>query len=225
MKNLNHVKGRIICKVDLEQKNYYTLTGGVTIRLERDFDNFDRKYTQQVLGLVVSAKDIPTDALVLFHHNSLHESYKIHDQSTLTDEEIKSGIKLFSILERDCFFWKMSGEEEWNATRGYEKALRVFVPYEGGLSGIKPKMLTDTLYVLTGDLAGQVVHTAKASDYEITFRNEKGVDEKIIRFRPHGIPEEGREEEAIAVLHGDTEMVKNGIYLVGTCVSDAKNIL
>ncbi len=221
---LNHVPGRVIVKVDIEQKNHYTLSTGVVIRLERDFENLDRKYTQQVLGVVVSAENIPSDSLILFHHNGLHETYRVLNHSTLSGEEIASGIKIFSILERDCFFWKAPGEAEWNPTSGYEKALRVFKPYTGILQGIEPTLVKNVLYVLTGDLARKVVQTVKAADYQITFRNEQGVDENIIRFRPYGVEEDQREPEAICILDNLTEELNEGNLLIGLSKSDAKPI-
>jgi len=167
-----HVDGRIIAKVDLQQKNFYNFSNGLIIRLERDRENFDRKYTQQVLGVVVSAENIPTDALILFPHNSTHETYLIHNHSSLSGEEIASGVKLFSIMERDCFFWKMVGEQEWHSTKGFSTALRVFKSYTGILSNIEPTLLKNVLYVTSGEFAGKVVFTVKAADYEVIFRDE-----------------------------------------------------
>lgn len=221
---LKHVRGRVIVKVDLEQKNFFTFSNGMTIRLERDYNNLDRKYTQQVLGLVIDAENIPTDSFVLFHHNSLHETYQIYNHSKLSGEEIASGIRIFSIMERDCFFWKSPNEDKWHPTKGFETALRVFKPYTGVLEGIEPTLIKDTLYVTSGKLKGLIVKTVKASDYQITFRNEKGVDENIIRFRPFGNKEEQREPEAIAILHDYTDMVNEGKLLIGLTKSDAKQI-
>lgn len=221
---LNHVPGRVVVKVDTEQKNFATFANGITIRLERDYNNLDRCYTQQVLGVVVSAENIPPDSLILFHHNGLHETYRVHNHSQLSGEEIASGIKIFSIPERDCFFWKTPGQGEWNPTKGYEKALRVFRKYEGILEGIEPSLIKDTLYVLTGELAGMIVKTVKSSDYQITFRNEEGVDENIIRFRPDGIEEDHREPEAICILHELNDQLQEGKIFVGLTKSDAKPI-
>ncbi len=222
MSELKHTKGRIIARVDPEQKNYTTFSNGMVIRLERGFDNFDRKYTEQVMGIVVDAENIPKDALILFHHNSLHETYKIHNHSTLSGEEIASGIKMFSIMERDCFFWKMPNEDEWNPTKGFATALRVFEPYAGLIQGVQPNLMKEVLYVTSGELKGEVVKTVKAADYQITFRNEQGVDESIIRFRPLGNEEEGREEEAIAIMHDLTKRVKKGELLVGLSTTKCK---
>ncbi len=224
--SLKHVEGRIVCKVDENQKQGYTLSDGTEIALIRDVDNFDKKYTSQVLGVVVDAENIPKDALVLFHHNSLHESYQINNHSQLSGKEIASGIKYFSIMERDVFFWKMRDEEEWHPTENFATALRVFKPYEGFIQGIPPTQIQDTLYVTSGDLQGQVVRTLKASDYLITFRDPTtGRDVQIIRFRPHGDEKEKREPEAIAIMNELTEQLDNGELLVGLTPIDAQPIL
>lgn len=108
--SLNHVHGRIICRVDTEQKNHFTFENGQTIRLERDTENFDRKYTQQVLGEVVSSAYIPKGAMLLFGHNSLHPVNEILNYDAVSGEQIASGVKLFSIPEVECFLWKMPGD-------------------------------------------------------------------------------------------------------------------
>ncbi len=225
MSNLKHVAGRIIVKVDIEQKNHYSFSDGTTIRLERNFDNFDKKYTSQVLGVVVDAEYIPKDALILFHHNSTHESYQIHNHSNLSGKEIASGIKIFSIMERDCFFWKMPNEEEWQPMKEYATALRVFIPYTGMLQGIEPKLIKDTLHITSGEYKGLCCMMAKAADYQITFRDpHTGKDKNIIRFRQHENEKEGREAEVVAILHDVTDKVNNGEYWVGLSVPDAKPI-
>ena len=206
--SLKHIEGRVVLSVDPEQKNYWTFSSGETIRLERNFDNFDKKYTSQVLGVCISAEDIPQDAFVLFHHNGLHETYQILNHGKLSGKDIAAGIKLISIPERDCFFWKLKDEEKWHPTKNYATALRVYEPYNGLLEGVEPTLIKNTLYVTSGKYEGQVVKTLKACDYQITFRNENGIDENIIRFRPDG--DEDREEEAIAIMHELTEKVKDG---------------
>jgi hypothetical protein len=208
--------------VDIEQKNHYTFSDGTIIKLERDYNNLDRKYTQQVLGVVVSAEDIPENVMVLFHHNSLHETYEILNHKQLSGEEIATGIKLFSIPEQNCFFWKRHNEETWHPTTGFATALRVFKPYEGVLQGIEPKQLKNTLYVTSGQYKGLVVKTDKSCDYMITFRNEKGTDERIIRFRPDGIEKEQREPEAIAIMNYETSLVNYRKLYVGLSPSDAQ---
>lgn len=221
---IKHVPNRIIVKVDLKQKNGVTFEDGTEIELVRDVDNFDRKYTQQVLGEVIDAENIPLGALLLFHHNALHETYEVFNHSVLSGKESISNIKIFSIMERDCFFWKMPKEEKWNPTKNYATALRVFEPYTGTIEGIKPTLIKDILYVTSGEFTGNVVQTIKASDYQITFRNEKGIDENIIRFRPTGIKEDQREPEAICVLDDVTDQVINGTLFIGLTDKDCKEL-
>lgn len=222
---LKHTEGRIVVKVDIEQKNHYSFSDGTVIRLERDYNNLDRKYTQQVMGVVISAKGIPSDSLILFHHNSLHETYQIHNHSNLSGEEIASGIKMFSIMERDCFFWKAKDGEEWLPTENYATGLRVFKPYTGLIEGVQPNIIKNTLWVTSGEFKNKVVKTVEASDYSVIFRDPTtGKDKEIIRFRPNGIEEEQREPEAIAILWDETNKVKKGELLVGLTANDCKHL-
>lgn len=222
MNQLKHVPGRILVKADKEQKNYYTFSNGLTIRLERDVDNLDRSYTQQTFGIVEDAENIPKEAMLLFHFNALHDTYKVFNHSILNGEEIASGVHLYSIPERQCYLWKMAGEPEWNPCKDYAIAERVFLPYNGILKGIEPKKVKDCLFVKTGELAGKIVRTLKACDAALIFRNEKGVDETIIRFRPFGSIEDQREEEAIAIDDYLTDKYYNGEILTGISPSTAK---
>ncbi len=220
---IKHVQGRIIVKVDLEQKNHFTFEDGTTIRLERDYENLDRKYTQQVLGVVIDAENIPKEALVLFHHNSVHETYEVLNHSNLSGEEIASGIRIYSIMERDCFFWKMIEDNEWKPTKGFDTALRIFQPYTGILLGIEPKKIKDTLYITSGKYKGLCCRTVDHADYMMTFRDpQNGKDKNIIRLRPDG--DEDREPEVIAIDHLITEKINNGEILIGLSPSDCKTL-
>ncbi len=224
MNNIKSVEGRVIVKVDLNQKNGVTFSDGTELELMRDIENFDRKYTQQVLGIVIDGENIPKDAIVLMHHNSCHDTYQIFNHSALSGEEIASNIKIYSIMERDIFFWKMPDEQEWHPTKEYATALRVFKPYIGVLENIEPTLIKDTLYVTSGNYKGKVVKTIEASDYSITFRSpDTGKDISLIRFRPDGIISEQREPEAIAIMNEYTEMVNNGELFIGLDVKNCKN--
>lgn len=217
------VPKRLVVRVDLEQKNFYTFENGQTIRLERGFDNFDRRYTEQVMGVVVDAEYVPKDSFILFHHNSLHETYKILNHSTLSGKEIASGIQLFSIMERDCFFWKKPNEKNWNSMAEFATALRVYKPYNGIIQGIEPKLIKDVLWVTSGKYKGLCCHTIKAVDYEITFRDESGRDKKILRIRPEG-NEDGREPELTAINHTFTKMIKQGELYIGLSATKCKPV-
>lgn len=220
---LKHVPDKVLIKVDVEQKNFFTFSNGQTIRVERKYDNLDRSYTQQTLGVVVSAENIPTDALVLFHFNNAHDSNLVTDYTQLSGDEIAAGIKIYSVSESSCFLWKMVGEEEWQPTYGFAIAERVYKPYEGRLAGITPKLLKNTLFIKTGELKGKIVRTLNACDYNILFRNEKGVDEHIIRCR-HFENEDHIREEIIAIDEELTEQLYAGKLWVGTHPNNAKKL-
>jgi hypothetical protein len=217
---LKHLEGRIVVMADKEQKNYCTLEGGSIISLERDYNNLDRSYTQQVLGTVVDGKDIPAGALILFHFNSLHDSYKIFNHTPLSGEQIAAGIEMYSIPEEMCYLWKT--DKEWQPCRGIAIGERVWEPYSGIIQGIEPKKIKDTLYIKTGEFKGKVVATLKAAaDYQIIFRNEKGRDETIIRCR-HYEEEDHERNEIVAIRHDLTEKVNEGKLLIGLSASTAK---
>lgn len=210
---MKHIKGRIITKVDIEQKNHQTFSNGTVIRMERDFNNLDKKYTQQVLGEVIDAEYIPKGAMVLFHHNATHDVNVLFNHGRLSGEEIKSGIKIISLREEECFLWKMPGEPKWHPMKNFCTALRVFKPYEGVLEGIAPKLIPNVLFLLDGEYKGYVAHVMKASDYMITFRNEQGVDEQIIRMRH--FDDYNDREEIVAISNDLTKKVRNKQLLIG----------
>jgi hypothetical protein len=219
---ITHPKGRVILKVDKEQKNFHTFSDGNTIRLERDFNNLDGKYTRQVLGTCISADEIPEGALVLFHFNSVHPVNTVYNHSHLSGEEIASGMVVVSLSESECFLWKMPGEGyEWQPCKGYATAMRIYEPYKGIIEGIEPTKLKNTLYVTSGKLKGHVVKTLHACDMPIIFRNEQGVEEQIIRFR-HYEGEFHEREEVVAILPSLGEMVKKGELWVGLRPQDAR---
>ncbi len=219
---IKHTSGRVVIIADKEQKNYTNFSDGTEIRLERDYNNLDRTYTQQVFGKVIDSEKIPKGSLVLFHFNSLHDTYKVFNHSMLSGEELSSGVDIYSIPENQCYLYKENEASEWKPCTIFATALRVFKPYEGTLQDIPPTKLPDTLFVTSGKYKGLVVKTLKACDASIIFRNEKGNDETIIRFRPFGDQESDREPEAIAILHELTEQVKNGKLLIGISEKECK---
>lgn len=222
MSTLTHVENRLILKVDLNYKNNHTFANGVTISLQRRFENFDRKYTEPVSGEVISGNGIPKGALILFHHNGCREENEILNHGQLSGKEIASDIKFFSVPEEDCFAWKMA-DGEWQPTNTFDFALRCFVPYNGVIQGIEPTLIKDCLYMRTGEYAGQVVRTLKACDYEVVFREPStGQESRLIRCRPNGDERTNREAEVIALDHGLTKKLNAGQILVGLTKSNAK---
>lgn len=212
-------EGKIIVKCNLEYKNEASFNGG-KIRLERQFNNLNRRETEPVNAWVVDAKNIPAGAEILIHHNSTHDTYRIFDCEDLIEGGVSNDVKYFSIPENNAFLWRM-GEGEWNPIEPFATALRVFRPYEGVIEGIPPTQLKNALFVTSGDLKGKVVSTIKASDYCIVFNDMNAKEHMIIRFRPDGDVKNDYEPEAQAVLDEITEGVLSGKLLVGYSEKDA----
>lgn len=225
MAKLLHPEGRIVIQIDSQFKNHHTFKDGTTIRLEREWNNLNRREVAPVSGIVVSANDIPTGAEILFSHNTVHDVNRIFNFHPLGIEESNPDIKYYSVKETECFLWRVEGGE-WQPCDVFATALRVYKPYKGALVGIEPELIKNVLYVTSGELQGKTVLTLKASDYVIVFRDSKtGREDNIIRFRPFGDPNTEREPEALAIDETLTKKVKKGLYLVGLTPTTAKPII
>lgn len=212
---LKHVNGRIIVRVNKQAKNYHTFSNGVTIRRERQYNEFNRRITQPVNAIVMSAETIPTNAEILINHNALHDTNKIFDYKSSSPD-----VEYFSLPEYECYAWKYL-EEDYSPLPNFEFGLRVYEPYQGNLIGIQPKFLKDVLYVTTGDLRGKIIRTVKAADYEIIYQNDDGREAKIIRFRHSDNPDFDR-EEVIGIDTHLSDLYQKGQLLVGYSPNDAK---
>jgi len=215
---LNHTFGRVVVRVNTESKNYHTFQNGVTIRRERNFNEFNRRVTQPSNAEVVSGEGIPVGSEILINHNSTHDTNRIYGYKSISPD-----VKYFSIPEYDCFAWR-NGDGGFNPMKHFDFALRVFKPYTGHLVGLPHHEYKDILYVTTGELKGSVVQTLKGCDYTIVYQEKNGREGNLIRFRPFGNPIEKREEEAIAVLNDFTDKVNSGELLVGVDIKDCKKI-
>ena len=216
------VEGRVIISVDHEKKNSHTFEDGTTIRLERDWNNLNRRETQPVNAIVIDGEGIKDGAEILIHPNIIHESYKVLNYKPLSGSVEGSDIKIYSCPIEQCFAW-LDGEE-WKPLKNFEFGLRVYRPYEGMLEGIEPKLVPDVLYVTTGSMKGSIVRTLKACDYEIVFQGLQGREERLIRFR-HFPDEDNEREEVIAIDGYLTDLVNEGKLLVGLTPLNAKTIV
>lgn len=214
---LKKVHGRVVVKINLQGKNYHTFEDGSRIRLERQFNNLNRRQTEPANAIIIDAENIPIGAEVLLYYNAIHDSNKIFDY-----KDKSPYIGYYSIKEEDCYMYRDGNE--WKPIQPYETALRVFEPYTGDIEGVEPKKLEDTLYVTSGEFKGNVVKTLRGCDFEIVFMDTNGKEGNIIIFRPNGLPEKNLEEEAIAIMHELTENVNCGTLLVGVSKKDCKKL-
>lgn len=220
--SLKHTKGRVVIEIDLEFKNSHKFSDGTVIRLERDYENFNKRETQPVNAIVISAEHIPVGSEILISHNALHEVNLINDYKKLSGKQQASGIRYYSLPETDCFAWRNS-QGELCPMKNFAFALRVFEPYKGVLQGIEPQLIKNVLYITTGEFSGNVCHVLKASDYEIVFQGQNGREERIVRCR-HFEDDYNEREEIVAVDHELTDKLNNGGILIGLTPTDCKNI-
>lgn len=217
---LTHTHGRVIVAADRDEKNWHTFEDGTKIRRERAFNDFNRRVTEPVNGICISGENIPAGTPILCHQNAFTPSTQIFNHSKLSGQDEATDIKYYSVPEEMCFLWYDKDKGVWNPLYPYETALRVFKPHKGVIEGIDPELLKDTLYVTSGELAGKVVKTLVACDFEVVFQNVDHKEGRIIRFRPFGDPRSKKEEEAICILDAITDGVDNGDYYVGLSVKD-----
>lgn len=219
--SLKNVFGRVVVKVNLESKNSHRFEDGTEIRLARGFDNFNKRETEPTNAIVISSDYIPQGSEILISHKALHDSNKIFDYNNNPAEY--SDIRYYSIPEGDCFAWR-DGDGVLQPLKGFAFGLRVFEKHGGVLVGIEPTLIKDVLYVKTGELKGNVVHTLKACDYEVIFQGASGREERIIRFR-HFENEDNDREEVICINHEMTEKVMTGRLMIGLSPSDAETVV
>lgn len=221
MTALKAVDGKVIISVDLESKNSHTFEDGTKIRLERQYNNLNKRETHPVNAIVVDGENMKSGSQILIHPNCTHDTNKIFNHSALSGVIEGSDVKYFSVDSDKCYAW-LDGNE-WKPLKGFDFALRVYVPYKGFLDGIEHTLIKDVLYITTGELKNKVVHTLKACDYEIIFQGVSGREERLIRFR-HFPNQDHEREEVIAVDLYLTEKVKNKELLIGLSPLNAKTI-
>ena len=200
-------KDRIIISLDLDYKNWVKLNNS-KIRLERDYDNMNRRYVAPTNAFVIDAENIPTGTEIIVNHNSDHDVNRIFS----VDEDIDvKGIHYYSIPKIDAYIWK-DKNNQWQPCEGYALGERVYEPYKGCIIGIADKELEDYIYITSEcDIKGKVAKTMKNSLYEMVFNDENAQEHRIIRIRHN----QEREE----VLYIDNEMtkkVKRGELRVGS---------
>lgn len=217
---LKHVENKVVIKVDPESKNSWTFSNGQSIRLERQWNNLNRRETEPVNAWVVSAENIKEGSEILIHPNAVTESYRIYNYTPLSGEEIAGQWKYYGIPEEMCYLYRE--DERWLPLKGFVVGQRVFEPYTGMIEGIQPTQIKNVLYIESGELTGNVVQTLKASDYEIIFQGTNGQEQRIIRCRHFPDDPDNERQEVIAIRHDLTERVNEGQLHIGLNPSAAK---
>ena len=208
------VKGRVVVKLDMEGKNNHTFEHGLKIRLERQYNNLNRRETEPVNAIVVNGEGLPQGAEILIHHNSCHPVNQIFNYLSLSGEEKEATIKYFSVPEEECFLYRKQNSNEWHPCKGWATALRVYKPYNGTLTGIEPTQVKNVLWITSGEYKNNVCQVVYASDYTIVFQDVDGRENKIIRLR-HFENQYNDREEIIALMNELTKKVKKGELLIG----------
>jgi len=215
------IRGQIIMKMDVTQKMKYRLTDDVTIQIEKGY-NFNLREDRSSMGYVIDGDSLPVGAKLLCHHLSIEESYRIWDESILTEEEKKEGFKVFSIPIDMAFCYMV--ENEWVPCKNFLITKRIFKPYNGVLVGIEPKVVKNRLFILKGvdewdgevtDLSNKVCIVTENSDYQIIWHDTDNREYSLIRTR---------HRELMGVDEGMTNQVKSGTLLVGYTVSDCEKL-
>ena len=209
---LKPVSGRVIISIDSEYKNSHTFSNGLKIRLEREWDNLNRREVAPVNAIVLEAENIPIGAEVIVHHNSNHPVHELFNYKKLDGLGIASNIKHYSIPETDCYLFRMG--DKWLPCKGFATALRCYIPYSGVLENIKPTRLKSRLLITSGEFKDKVCIVEHGADYQMVFQGIDGREVNVIRLR-HFEDIEAEREEIMAIDHFYTNEYLNGRLLVG----------
>lgn len=193
-------QGNVLIKIDLEQKKKYKFSNGAEIFISRGHE-YNLRLDNPNVAEVIDAENIPTGALVLIHHNSIQDSFKVFEEENI-----------FSVPNDMVFLYYY--DNEWLPNTGFVIAERIFKPYKGVLIGIESELVKNRMWIVKGLYAGACAITLKNCDYEIVYFLD-GKEHSIIRTRTREIIGED-------VLLG--EQIKNNIYLVGINPQDAKTL-
>lgn len=210
-------KGNVLIRIDVTQKEKYSLTKAITIHIEKGF-NFNLREDKSSMGYVIDGEGLPQGASILIHHNSTNATYEVPDKKFLTDEERKEGYKVFSIPHDTVYCFSVDGKK-WQPCKDFLITLRIFKEYKGRLTGIESELVKDRLYIVQGEiedappLEGRVCIVTPNSAYEIIFHTPQNREERVIRTRAR---------EILAIDEILTQQVNKGKYLIGLNASTAK---
>lgn len=213
------IRGQIIIRMNVRQKEWYCLAEGVVIEWQRTY-NFNLREDRASYGYAVDGGNVPRGASVLCHHLSTEPSYLIENDTILTEKERKEGFRIFSIPVDMCFTY--DNGDGWIPCKDFLITQRVYAPYKGRLEGIGNQLVKNRMFVISGmdewgeiDLSGKCVVSLENCDYQIIFHKEDNKEYNLIR---------SRSREIIAVDEQLTKDLKKGRYLVGLSPTDCKTL-
>lgn len=221
MINVEPTYNRIIVSIDAKYKER-TSFNGTTLNLKRNVNNFDKKYTAPTNAIVISHSELPVGAELLCHHNTHHDTYRIFNYEQISGDNISNETQVYSIPETEVYAWR-KGNNEWQPMKGFEFSLRIFKPYTGFLTGIKPTLQKQKLFITTGEYKNTAIICARASDYEIVYNDENGKEQRLIRLRHFQEPNNIR-EEILGIDKQATRQILNNELLIGLNEFDAKTL-
>ena len=118
MSELKWVQGKVIISVDLESKNSHTFSDGTKIRIERQWNNLNKRETHPVNATVISGEGIKSGSQILIHPNMTHDTYRVFDFAPLSGEIEQNDTKYYSIPSEQCYAW-LDGDT-WRPLKGFD---------------------------------------------------------------------------------------------------------
>lgn len=219
--NPRAIGNNVLIKIQMSNKEKYGLTEDIQIEIQRGYE-FNRRLDYPSFGIIINAKNIPSGAYCLVHHNSTEATYEVPNGNImLTESEIADGYKVFSIDKDMCFCYSFDNKN-WLPCDDYLLTLRIFEEYKGVIHGVGNQQLMRRLYVVSGvdtydgeetDLRGKVCVVTDNSDYEIIWHNDKMKQQSIIRTR---------HRELLGIDEGMTDLVNKDKLLIGINADTAK---
>lgn len=173
-------RNQVIVKIDPQQKQYQTLAGGIEIKLMRHIDSVDEKYHNQTRGIIVSGGKLKEGTHVLLDHNAYSKSHILYGYIDRDEEGNITPYKYISIDQSLIYGYLEDGE--WYPCEEYDFALYVYTKKKSSLD-VKPSILKDCFYMLTGAHKNSIVKCATYSNYLITIRDDDGKDRSFLRIK------------------------------------------
>ena len=219
-KSLKALRGKMIIKMDVRQKEKLLFCGRDILQIQKGFD-FNLRQDNPSMAIVIDGEGLNAGDFILVHHLSNQPSYAIEDNTFLTTEEIADGYKIFSVPIDNGFCYSKDGEN-WTPCKNFLITSRLFKPYKGKMQGIPHEKIERRLFVVRGydyeggeqvDISGNVMITTDFSDYEIIWHDTKHKETRLVRTR---------NREVLAIDHKMTKDLKEGKILMGLSEESCK---